>query len=68
MAVLLNHQGYAVYRKRIQRLYKLMGIAAIYPKRDLSKPDPARYKYPYLLRGLKSDVLIKFGPSTSRYL
>ena len=53
MAVWLNHQGYTVNRKRIQRLYKLMGLATIYPKRDLSKPDPARYKYPYLLKGLE---------------
>lgn len=38
--------------KRIRRLMKKMGILAIYPKKDLSKPAPAHKKYPYLLRGL----------------
>jgi len=47
----LKDQGYTVNRKRIQKLYRKMGLEAIYPKPDLSKPDPAKYKYPYLLRG-----------------
>jgi putative transposase len=38
--------------KRIRRLMRLMGLEAIYPKPNLSKPCPASYKYPYLLRGL----------------
>lgn len=49
----LQECGYKVNRKRIQRLYKLMGLYTLYPKPNLSKPDPARYKYPYLLKGLK---------------
>ena len=41
-----------VNRKRIQRLMRLMGIQAIYPKRNLSKPGKgSEHKiYPYLLR------------------
>lgn len=48
----LNKEGYKVNRKRIQRLMKLMGIEAIYPKRNLSKPGKgSEHKiYPYLLR------------------
>ncbi len=47
----LKEQGYDVNRKRIQKLYRLMGLEAIYPKPDLSKPEVGKYKYPYLLRG-----------------
>jgi putative transposase len=43
----LERKGYKVKRKRVQRL---MGIEAIYPKRNLSKPSPGHKIYPYLLR------------------
>ena len=41
-----------VNRKRIRRLMQIMGIQAIYPKRNLSKPGKgSEHKiYPYLLR------------------
>ena len=42
----------AVNWKRIQRLMRKMGLEAIYPKKNLSKPCPWHRKYPYLLRGL----------------
>lgn len=48
----LREQGYPVNRKRIQGLYRKMGLRTIYPKPNLSKPDKGKYKYPYLLRGL----------------
>ena len=43
-----------VNRKRIQRLMRIMGIEAIYPKRNLSKPGKgSEHKiYPYLLRNI----------------
>jgi putative transposase len=41
-----------INRKRIQRLMKLMGIEALYPKKRLSKPHPGHKVYPYLLRNL----------------
>lgn len=34
---------------------RLMGLQAIYPKKDLSKASPEHKKYPYLLRGLSID-------------
>lgn len=42
-----------VNTKRIRRLMRLMGIMAIYPKRNLSKLGLTRYIRPYLLKGLK---------------
>lgn len=47
---ILKRKGYFVNRKRIQRLMRLMGIEAIYPKPNLSKPHPSHKIYPYLLR------------------
>lgn len=42
--------GYTVNRKRIQRLMRLLGLEAIYPKPRLSIKDKAHRIYPYLLR------------------
>jgi putative transposase len=53
MAVILNERGYQAGRRRIQRLMRLMGLEAIYPKPNLSKPHPEHKVYPYLLRNLK---------------
>ena len=39
-----------VNRKRIQRLMRLMGIEAIYPKPKLSRRNEEHRIYPYLLR------------------
>jgi len=50
MREMLKREGYRVNRKRIQRLMRLMGIEAIYPKRNLSRPHPGHKIYPYLLR------------------
>ena len=48
----LRNLGHFVSRKRVQRLYRLMGLEAIYPKPNLSKAILAHKKYPYLLRGI----------------
>ncbi len=55
MTVVLNREGHSVNRKRIQRLMRLMGIEAIYPKPKLSKPHHDHKIYPYLLRNLVID-------------
>jgi putative transposase len=52
MAEWLKKQGYKVNRKRVQGLMRKMGIAAIYPKPDLSKAAKRHKVYPYLLRGV----------------
>jgi putative transposase len=52
MTVILNREGCNVNRKRIQRLMRLMGIQAIYPKPRLSISGKGHKIYPYLLKGL----------------
>ena len=48
---LAQRHGIPANRKRIQRLMRLMGLEAIYPKKykGLSDPNGAHKKYPYLL-------------------
>ena len=41
-----------VNRKRIQRLMRILGIEALYPKPRLSRPAAGHEVYPYLLRGV----------------
>jgi putative transposase len=48
----LSAQGEAVNRKRVQRLLRLMGLEAIYPKPKLSAARAGHRIYPYLLRGV----------------
>lgn len=50
MAHWLGKQGRPVNRKRVQRLMRLMGIEAIYPKRKTSLPAEGHKVFPYLLR------------------
>src|SRR5690348_13732216 len=52
MAAWLATQGHRVNRKRVQRLMRLLGLAAIYQRPNTSKPAAAHNIYPYLLRGL----------------
>ena len=52
----LRLAGYKVNRKRIRRLFHLMGLKAIYPRRPkTSQPELGHKIYPYLLRGLLID-------------
>ena len=48
----LEQEGQFVNRKRIQRLMRLMGLEALYPKRKTSIPGQGHRIFPYLLRGL----------------
>jgi putative transposase len=52
MAAELARRGEAVNRKRVQRLLRIMGLEAIYPRPRLSVPAPGHRVYPYLLRGV----------------
>lgn len=51
----LEDHGHTVNRKRVQRLMHTMGLAALYPKRNLSLANQSHKVYPYLLRGLVID-------------
>jgi putative transposase len=52
MRAWLNSQKHRVNRKRVQRLMRLMGIEAIYPKPNLSRRRQDHKVYPYLLHGV----------------
>lgn len=52
LSFVLRQEGRAANRKRIQRLMQVMGLEAMVPKPNTSKPHPEHAIYPYLLRGL----------------
>jgi putative transposase len=53
MTAWLLRRGEEVNRKRVQRLMRLMGLEAIYPKPRLSAAGRGHRVYPYLLRGVR---------------
>ena len=54
MAFTLGTQGVVIDRKTARVYMQQMGLEAIYPKPNLSKPAPEHRIYPYLLRHLTS--------------
>jgi putative transposase len=52
MTIWLQGQGHVVNRKRVQRLMRLMGLEAVYPRPKRSAPGRGHKVYPYLLRGV----------------
>lgn len=48
----LTTSEYPLNPKRIRRLMRLMGLEAVYPKPNFSKPAEGHQIYPYLLRGM----------------
>jgi putative transposase len=42
-----------INRKRVQRLMRIMGVEAVYPKKQTTIPGNASYIYPYLLKDLE---------------
>src|SRR4029077_2704165 len=48
----LRREGEKINRKRVQRLMRLMGLEAVYPKPRLSVAGSGHKVYPYLLRGV----------------
>jgi putative transposase len=55
VAAELRGEGFAVGRKRIRRLMRLMGLEPIYQKPNTSRKQPGHAIYPYLLRTLAID-------------
>lgn len=49
---LKKRYGLKVGRDRIKKLMDMLGIEALYPKKNLSGSNAAHKKYPYLLRGV----------------
>ena len=52
MAEELSSPKQPLNRKRLQRLMRIMGIAALYPRKKTSLPGVGHRVYPYLLRDL----------------
>ena len=53
LQVLMEREGVVVNRKRLMRLLQQMGIEAIYPRGQTSRPGAGHRIYPYLLKGLE---------------
>ncbi len=52
MTAMLRAEGIAINRKRVQRMMRRMGIAALGPKPRTTKPAPGHQIFPYLLRDM----------------
>ena len=52
IAAVLQREGISIGYEKVATLMKKMGLAALYPKRNLSKRNQAHKIYPYLLRDL----------------
>jgi len=55
MAAHLTARGEPVNRKRVQRLMRIMGLEAIYPRPRTTTSNPDHKIYPYLLRDVTID-------------
>ena len=55
LARMLREDGQAINRKRMQRLMRQMGIAALAPKPRTTKRAPGHKVFPYLLRSMTID-------------
>ena len=55
MTAMLRAEGVSINRKRVQRLMRRMGIAALGPRPRTTKPAPGHTIHPYLLRDITVD-------------
>jgi putative transposase len=68
MAAWLATQGHHVNRKRVQRLMRLLGLAAIYQRPNTSKPAAAHKVYPYLPGGIAIERINQVWCSDVTYI
>lgn len=62
----LNTCGIEIGRDKTRTFMRLMGLEAIYPKPNLSKPNVEHKIYPYLLRNKKTKPLWTGSPEVRR--
>jgi putative transposase len=55
MTAWLRRKGHVVNHKKVERLMRVMGLVAIFPRRKRWRRGPNSRIYPYLLRGLEID-------------
>lgn len=68
MAVYLRNLGFAVNHKRVRQLMRKLGLEAIYPKPNLSKPGKEHLSFPYLLKEMTVDYADKVWATDITYL
>ena len=68
LTALLRAEGHIVNRKRVQRLMRVMGIAALGPKPRTTRPAPGHKPYPYLLRGVAIERLNQVWATDITYI
>ncbi|WP_271610819.1 IS3 family transposase [Bradyrhizobium sp. CCBAU 21360] len=66
MTAMLKAEGLQVNRKRVQRLMRKRGIAALGPRPNTTRPAPGHKIYPYLLRNMTIDRPNQGGRPTLR--
>lgn len=49
----LTQQGFVVGRKKMRSIMRHLGLEAVYPTRNTSRPHPQHAVYPYLLRDVR---------------
>lgn len=64
----LQDRSLIVSRKRVQRLMRIMGIEARYPKKRLSMPGDGHTIYPYLLRNVSVERVNQVWASDITYI
>jgi putative transposase len=63
-----NNCGFKVWRERVRRKMRKMGLKAIYRKPRTSQPHPEHKIYPYLLKGMEIDKPNKVWCSDITYI
>jgi len=68
MTAYLRHLGHEINRKRVQGLYRLMGLEANHPKPNLSRKNSEHKIYPYLLRDIKIERINQVWSTDITYI
>ena len=68
LAAWLATQGHAVNRKRVRRLMRLLGVAAIYQRPNTSKAAAEHKIYRYLLGGIAIEPVNQVWCSDITYI
>jgi putative transposase len=68
MTAVLRQQGHAVNRKRVRRLLRTLGLAALAPQPGTSRAAPAHPVYPYRLRGVAIERVNQVWSSDITYI
>ncbi|KKQ46914.1 MAG: Integrase catalytic subunit [Parcubacteria group bacterium GW2011_GWA1_42_7] len=62
-----NHK-IQVCRQHVQRLMRMMGIEAVYPKKNTSRENILHAKYPYLLKNITASVINQIWGTDITYI